>query len=105
MNFTHRDEWINPKVNIKIFDCKKNTYIILKWKVPVACFTLIPIAVYTILLFIVAFISNPTLIWILLRNKELMSPVNVLILALSALNIVGTLIELPLVTVSSMLCE
>ena len=86
MNFTVQSDWPVPKV-------------------PVECYKLIPLAVYTIFLFIVSMISNPTLIWILLRNHDLMNPVNVLILAIALLSIIGTLIELPLVTVSSMLCE
>jgi hypothetical protein len=83
----------------------ETTYHWIVPKVAVDCEQLKPIAIYCVVLFIVSLISNPTLIWILLRNRELMNPVNVLILALASLSIIGTLIELPLVSVSAILCK
>ena len=80
------DDWIPPKVLVE-------------------CYKLVPIGIYCVLLYIVGIISNPTLICIILRNKELMNPVNLLILALASLNLVGILIELPLVATSSFVCK
>ena len=71
----------------------------------VECYKLVPIATYCVILFIVALSANLTLIWILLKNKELLHNANILILALSVLNTIGTVLELPLVSVSAILCK
>ena len=73
--------------------------------VSVECYKLVPIATYCIILFIVALTTNLALIWILLKNKELLHNANILILALSVLNIIGSLLELPFVLVSAILCK
>ena len=58
------------------------------------------IAIYTIILFVVSIASNSSLIWILVKNKKLLQRANILILALTILNLLGTLIELPIVTIT-----
>lgn len=73
--------------------------------VPVECYKLVPIGIYCIMLFCVGIVANPTLICIILRNQELMNPVNLLIIALASLNLIGILIELPLVATSSFVCK
>ena len=85
-NLTDTDEWIAPDV-------------------PVECYKLKPIAIYLILLFIVSIVSNSTLSWIVIKYKETMSPINTLMLPLAVMNIIGTLIELPLVFISSVSCK
>ena len=80
----------------------------VEWKIPevlVECYKLKIIAGYTVILFIVSMIANPTLIWIVLRNNELMNPANALVLPLSLLSIIGTIIELPLTATSASLCK
>jgi hypothetical protein len=71
----------------------------------VECYKLQVIGGYCTILFIVGIIANPTIIWIILRNKELVNPVNILIVALSILNTIGVLVELPLVTISAFMCR
>ena len=73
--------------------------------IPVACNKLIPFAVYSVILFIIGLISNPILIWTILKYKELKTPINILILTLSILNTIGIVIELPLVGLSAALCK
>ena len=48
----------------------------IAYDVPVACYKLKIIAGYSVILFLVSMIANPTLIWIILRNKDLMNPGN-----------------------------
>ena len=81
-NLSHINEWTVPELFIDSYKLKI-------------------ISVYCALLFIVSIISNPTLIWILLRNKELISPANALILPIAVLSIFGALFELPIVSLSS----
>jgi hypothetical protein len=85
-NFTNSNEWVIPEVPV---DCKK----------------LVPIYIYCILLFLTAIIANPLLIWALLKYKDLMNPTNLLILTLAVLNTAGTILELPLVTLSAIFCK
>ena len=73
--------------------------------VSVECYKLVPIATYCIILFIVALTTNLTLIWVLLKNKVLLHNANILILALSVLNTIGTVLELPLVSISAIRCK
>ena len=75
------------------------------YDVPVACYKLKIVALYSTILFVVSMIANPSLIWIILRNKDLMNPANACVLPLAVLSIIGTLIELPLVTTSASLCK
>jgi hypothetical protein len=74
-------------------------------EVPVECYKLIPISVYCVLLFILSTISNATLMLIFLKNKDLMNPVNLFVFVLAALNFIGTIIEIPLVTFSAITCR
>ena len=82
-----------------------NTSVIKKnWFAPDALAepkTLHNIAIYTIILFIVSVISNSTVAWILMKNKRLLHRANILILALTIINLLGTLIQLPLLMIST----
>lgn len=87
-NFTKiSNEWIIPQV-------------------PIECNKLIPIYIYCIILFITAFLSNSLLIILFVKYRsDLMNPTNLLVLALSILNLLGTIFELPIVTISAILCK
>ena len=74
-------------------------------KALVECYKLQIIGGYCIFLFIAGIIANPTIIWIILKNKKLINPVNILVVALAILNTIGVLIELPLVTISAFMCR
>ena len=74
-------------------------------KVPVECNKLIPIYIYCIILFVTALASNLLLIKILMKNKDLMNPINFLALSLAIMNLLGALFEMPFVTVSAILCK
>jgi hypothetical protein len=63
--------------------------------------TLHNIAIYSIILFIVSAISNSTVTWILLKNKSLLHRANILILTLTIINLTGTLIQLPILIIST----
>ena len=86
MNKTENSTWIIPEVTVE-------------------CYKLKPIAVYCVILFIIGLLSNSTLIYVLLRHRSLLNPVNLLLLALGILSLIGVLIELPLVTISAILCK
>ena len=60
-----------------------------------------PIGIFCISLFKVSIISNSILIWKLSRKSEIKTGNNVLILASAIFNILGTLLGIPLVTISA----
>jgi hypothetical protein len=71
----------------------------------VNCITLIKIGYYCIVLFVLSILSNTVVIVIFIRNKKFMNHVNLLIIFLSILNLIGTIIELPMVTISAFNCH
>ena len=72
---------------------------------PVDCYTLYYIGVYCIVLFVISFISNTTLLILIIKfSKELLKN-NLLMMWLIILNLIGTLIELPLVAISAFKCK
>lgn len=71
----------------------------------IECHKLIPIGAYTIILFVVGIIANPYLIFIILTNKELLNPLNLLKISTAILNLIGVLLELPMVSVSAFMCR
>lgn len=74
-------------------------------QVLVECSSLRYIGLYCTILFILGVIANPLLIWIILRNNDLINSTNLLIVTLAILNTIGILIELPLVSASAFLCK
>ena len=86
---------------------KTSTIIYDEWspKVLAECYELKILGVYCILIFTAGIIVNPTLIWIILKNKKLINPVNLVILSLTILNTIGLFAELPLVTASAIMCN
>ena len=72
----------------------------------IECSTLTNIGIYCIILFILSMVLNITLIWILIKNrKELLNSANALILSLSILSLLGTLVELPMISATSFACR
>jgi hypothetical protein len=72
---------------------------------PVDCYTLNYIGVYCIVLFVISFISNTTLLILIIKfSKELLKN-NLLMMWLIILNLIGTLIEFPLVAISAFKCK
>jgi hypothetical protein len=86
------------------YDYHKNMNRSVIWTAPEALAessTLHNIAIYSIILFIVSAISNSTVTWILLKNKSLLHRANILILTLTIINLIGTLIQLPILIIST----
>lgn len=72
---------------------------------PVECHTLKYLAYYCMLLLLVSLVSNVSLIVLYMQNKRLRNPLNSFIIAIITLNLVGSLIELPIVTLSNYNCQ
>ena len=73
---------------------------------PVDCSILTSIGVFCIILFLVSVLSNSTLMWILIKNRDdLFNTVNILTVILSAINLIGTLIEIPMVGTAAFKCK
>ena len=71
----------------------------------VDCLALTKIGYYCLGLLVLSIISNTSIIVIFIKNKKFMNHVNLLIIFLSILNLVGSLIELPIVTISAFNCR
>lgn len=72
---------------------------------PVECYKLNILAVYCMILFALSLIFNSLLLWIFFRHKELRSNLNMLIIALTALNLFASCIEFPFVITSNLKCR
>jgi hypothetical protein len=59
--------------------------------------------IYSIILFLISLIANTTLLWILIKHKKkLLCFINSQMLAISVLCLFETLIDLPIITVTSL---
>ncbi|RNA19352.1 melanopsin [Brachionus plicatilis] len=74
-------------------------------KSPVECYKLRIIAVYCLIIFFLSLTANSVLLWILIYFKELRNSMNAFMLALSVCNLIGSLIELPMVVISNFNCK
>lgn len=69
------------------------------------CNQLTVFGVYTTLLFICCFLANSTLLFTFVKIKTLRTPMNGLIAAMTALNWLATMVELPSVTMNAFACK
>lgn len=69
------------------------------------CYQTILIGVYCILLFCASSVANSVLLWIFYKNKQLRTPLNNCVICIAILNLIGTIIELPLVAVNAFACR
>ena len=72
---------------------------------PVDCSTLKIISFYLAFIFMIGVLSNTTLIWILCSCKRLRTRLNIFIITLCVINLIATLIEVPLVMISNYKCR
>ncbi len=70
----------------------------------VSCFVLSIIGVYVALLFFLGIILNVLNLWLFLKAK-LFNPINLFMTTLIVLNLIGTVLELPLVIHSAFKCR
>jgi hypothetical protein len=71
----------------------------------VECYKLKTIGLYCLFLFLSGTVFNGLLLWTFYRNKELRTPMNMFIIALTIFNLFGCLLEMPFVIVSNMYCK
>jgi hypothetical protein len=71
----------------------------------VECFKLRTIGLYAVFLFVSGTFFNGLLLWIFLKNKDLRTPLNAFIIALTAFNLFGCLFELPFIIISNFYCK
>ena len=72
---------------------------------PTECFKLRILGVLSTLLFILSTTFNGVLLHAFIKHKQLRTPLNIYIIAISVLNLVSTIIELPFVIVSNLYCK
>ena len=72
---------------------------------PVECYKLNWISVYCFFLFISSFVFNVILLWVFYKYKELRTTLNMFVIALTALNLLATCSELPIVMMTNWYCR
>ena len=72
---------------------------------PVTCWKLNIIASYYLILFTTSLLVNSVLLWIFLKEKEFRTPLNVFVIAFTALSVLGSVVEGPLVIGSNYYCR
>ncbi|RNA43725.1 vertebrate ancient opsin-like [Brachionus plicatilis] len=72
---------------------------------PVNCVNLRIIGTFTTLLFASCLLFNSILLWVFLKYKNMRSPTNIFITALTILNLVGSIIEFPFIIASKFACR
>ncbi|RNA35867.1 melanopsin [Brachionus plicatilis] len=72
---------------------------------PIECYKLNIVSLFCIILFICSFSFNSILLWVFYMSKELRSPLNIIMIALTILNLTGTITELPTVIVTNYTCR
>ena len=72
---------------------------------PIECYNLKIIAGYLLLLFLLGVAFNSILIVVFIRNKSLITPINLFVVALVVLNLIGCLTEIPVVMISNFNCR
>jgi hypothetical protein len=69
------------------------------------CFKLNLIALFCAFLFLISLYFNTTLLYTLLKHKDMKSNLNLFIICLSFINLIGTLVELPVVVINNFYCR
>ncbi len=72
---------------------------------PSSCFALKFISLFCVILMFFSLLFNGSLLFVFLKYKELQTPMNILILVLTILNLIGSCTELPFVITSNFLCR
>jgi len=62
-------------------------------------------AIYVISLFTVSVVANVTLLWVLLKRREMRTPVNSFIIYFTILSLYGTTSEVPMIAISILNCR
>jgi hypothetical protein len=75
------------------------------YEIPINCKILNIVGIYYALLFIISNASNLAIILILLKYRNLLKHIYILIFALAVLSLFGTLTELPLIITTSFKCR
>ena len=75
------------------------------YEIPINCEILNIFGIYYVLLFILSNAANVSIILILLKYRNLLKHVYILILALAILSLFGTLTELPLIITTAFKCR
>ena len=72
---------------------------------PLLCYKLQALGFLCILLFIACIVFNTFLLWVFFKNKKLQSSFNMFIVALSILNLIGSILEFPFIIISNFSCR
>lgn len=71
----------------------------------IPCFQTAMIGWYMCFIMVFTGIANSILLVILLGNKELRQPINIFVIAITILNLIGSILELPFIIGSSFACR
>ncbi len=72
---------------------------------PIECYKLKLISGYLLLLFFLGVAFNTILIFVFMRNRSLITPLNLIIITMIVFNLIGGLFEFPVVILSNFNCR
>jgi hypothetical protein len=72
---------------------------------PTECYKLRILGLFCVLLFLASTLVNSMLLHVFIKNKNLRTSFNILIIALNILNLTGTILQLPFIIISNLSCK
>jgi len=81
-----------------------STYDMLYEESLINCFVLKIVAIYLGIILFLSILFNSVIILVYIRFKHLITPYNVIILSIIILNLIGSLVELPIIIVTNYSC-
>ncbi len=72
---------------------------------PIHCWKLNIIAGVVVILFVLSVSFNSILLWLFLANKDLRTPINILIMFMTAINLFGSFSEFSFVITTNITCK
>ena len=92
----------HKKINVILGDISVNSH--FNVMSPIPCSTLQIVGALYALLFVASLSCNAFVMWMLFSYKHLKTSMNVFVIALTALNLIGSIFQLPVVIVSNLMC-
>ena len=81
------------------------TFDVYSLESPTECYKLQILGIFCAILFVACTTFNSLLLNVFIKNKSLRTSFNVLIIALTILNLIGALFQLPFIIISNLKCK
>lgn len=99
------DDWIANNSNFPFVSNVTEEFDPYCRKSPVECHKLQLLGVFCICVAVGGVFFNSLLLYVTLRHKDMRSSLNALMIALSVVNLFGSLVEMPFIIISNLKCK